>query len=264
MRAAPALLVGLTIPLTACGGSDTEVETSPATTSSPGAAIAAAAERTLDAGTARVALVTEHTTSDATWGIEAGEREKTLEGLVDFETHRVALGTDAKSQIFDGATVYYRDDGDPAMRWRKHDLDDPSTGEGWGGLIRRFDPVHLLSFIASLDDFGPAPALVGEDRVRGTATTHYSAHIENEAITQSFAPGVTYEELVESEAYPRPVDQYTTLDAWVGDDGRLYKVVYNFDLFRSLLGGERTIVELYDFGADVQIEVPSPDEVVSG
>lgn len=264
MRAAPAIAVGLTLPLAACGGSDTDVGTSPATASSPAAAIVAAANETLESGTARVALTSEHTTSDRTWGIEAGEREKTLEGLVDFGTHRVALGTDAKSQIFDGATVYHRDEADPDMRWRKYELDDPSTGEGWGGLVRRFDPVHLLSLIATLDDFGPAPAVVGDERIRGTATTHYSAYIENETITQSFAPGVTYKELVESEAYPRPVDQYTTLDAWVGDDGRLYKVVYDFDLFRSLLGGERTIVELYDFGADVEIAVPSPDEVVDG
>ena len=261
MRTAPAILVGLALPLAACGGSDSAVDTSADTTSSPGASIAAAAAETLDAPTARVTYMVEHTRSDATWGIEAGERGKTLEGVVDFGAYRIALAADQQKTIFDGPTVYFKDGYETDKRWKKYELDGTSTSEV--SLIRRADPIHLLQLIASLDDFGPVPEVVGDEQVRGRATTHYEASVENESLMRAFVPGVSYEEYVQSQAYPEPIETYTPLEAWVGDDGRLHRVVYDFDVFGTLLG-ERTIVELYDFGADFEIELPAPSATVEG
>jgi hypothetical protein len=262
VRAASTFLVGLAIPLAACGGSDTDVETGADTASSPGAAIAAAAVATLGARTAKVTLVVEHTRSEATWGIEAGEQQGSLTGVVDFDEYLVELQADNKRTIFDGTTVYFKDEYEQDKRWRKHDLDDQPT-ETSLLLARRYDPVHLLRLVASLDDFGPTARAVGEEEIRGAATTRYDAAVENEALAEALTPGISYAEIVESEAYPRPIDQYTPLDGWVGEDGRLHKVVYEWDAFGTLFG-ERMIIEFYDFGADVEIDVPSPEQTVRG
>jgi hypothetical protein len=261
VRGAPTVFVGLAIPLAACGGSDAEVEpgaaAAPATSA---AAIAAAARDTLAAGTARLSVTVVHTTSDATWGIEAGEREKPRTGVVDFGERRVALGSDATELVFDGTTVYFRDENQPDERWRKHDLRDLSSNDLAEVLLRRFDAVHLLAFVASLTDFGP---VVREMKVQGGSATHYSAYLENEAITRAFVPGVSYEELAESEAYPVPVSQWTDLDVRVDEAGRVFEIAYDFDVFGGLFG-ERTIFEFSDFGADVEVSVPSPEETVDG
>jgi hypothetical protein len=261
MRAAPAIAIGLTLPLSACGGSDTEVLTTSGTVSAPGAAIAAAAQKTLDSGTARVKVTIEHTTSDAHWGIEAGERDSSV-GWIDFENYLVAIG-DPPTSIFERTTLYFKEDEQPDARWRKHDFGRMSADDASLFVLRRYDPVHLLKLIASVDDFGLVPNLVGEERIRGRATTHYDVSIENEALARALMPGITYEEWNESRAYPEPIQTYAPLDAWVGADGRLYRVAYDWAVFESLFG-ERTVVDLYDFGADVEIELPAPDEVVSG
>jgi hypothetical protein len=158
--------------------------------------------------------------------------------------------------------VYFRDDDEPGPSWRKSDLGRTSADEPSPALLRRYDPLSLLRLIVSLDDFGPTATALGTEQVHGVETTRYVASIEKEELAKEFLP-VSYEEFNASRAYPEPLETYAPLQAWLGADGLLYRISYDFDAFDALLG-ERTIVEFHDFGAKVEIDVPSPEETVSG
>jgi hypothetical protein len=94
------------------------------------------------------------------------------------------------------------------------------------------DPAQALEVIRSAVDFEQ----VGRAEVRGTPTTHHRGTIGDDA--DGTAP------------------QGSVVDAWVDDEGYLRKM--------SFVDGEATAtIEFYDFGADVEIEPPSPDETAT-
>jgi hypothetical protein len=80
---------------------------------------------------------------------------------------------------------------------------------------------------------------LGNDEIRGVSADHYRAHIERDADLAQF------EDLV--------------IDAWIDDDGLLRRIRIPF----GGAEGPVEVIDLYDFGVPVNIDAPSPDEVVS-
>jgi hypothetical protein len=256
-RALAPTVIGVSLALAGCGAEQTESE-SPAATGSPPVDAAA---QTLATGSARISVVFEHTSSDPLWGYEAGERGDVLEGVADFERHRIALAADEKQVIVDGTTIYFKDGYERDGRWQRYELDGNPTRKLAGLVIGRVDAVRMVEAVSSLASVPFTKR--GVETVRGESTTRYLGGMESEVLAQAFVPGIPYEQLARSEE-GRSYASHTIVEAWVGEDGLLRRVAYDLDWFRSLLGGERTIVELYDFGAEADIEPPAPADTVEG
>ena len=95
---------------------------------------------------------------------------------------------------------------------------------------------------------------VGQESVRGTNTTHYSFTIDGAKAYQGAGPNV---------AIPA--------DVWLDSSGRLRRMHMTVDLGAftgSILGsvGKTFTVnmELFDFGTEVRVSAPPPDQVVDG
>jgi hypothetical protein len=250
------LLVGLAVPLAACGGSESSGDPS----STIATTVAGAVEETFDAGTARFTLTFEHTRSERSFGVDAGERDS-VEGAVDFDRHRVEVGTDHDQFIVDEAAFYFRAP-EEDTRWRRYAFDP----QGGGAIapdvtLGRLDPVRLLEFLPSIEStFG----VVGEEDVGGTPTTRYAGFGEAEPLMRALLSESVYAQLPwETHSTSVQHNESVPFDVWVGEDGRVHKVILDFPDFSSY-AGDLTTVELHDFGADVDIELPLPSETIDG
>ena len=231
-------VVGLTLVVSGCGTDRAEGDSAAST----GDVVAEAAQRTLDAGTARISFTTERTQSAA-------------EGHVDFDRHLVELGDDRPNLIIDGSTFYDTNDSLPEGTWRKYDIAD---NEPAALLLRSPDAVHLLEVLVESSDVAAPFADVGEENVRGAPATRYLGGVEEEALADALVPGIPYASFLESERIPSGL---TSLGVWIDAEGLVRRVEYQLSILGPL-GGEKTTIELFDFGAPVDIEIPGPENVV--
>ena len=257
---APAV-VGLSLALTGCGAEQTEVETDAAAPTS----VAESARRTIDEGSARISVVYEHTSDDLESGIEAGERGSEFEGVVDFEDQRVALESEEMEVVVDGSATYLRLPNRADRRWLKYDLDGGPDVAVAILLFGRGDASRVIEALAALGSLPYPYAADGEETVRGETTTHYRGAIDGDELAEALVPGVPYVRLLESQVGRPGHSSKSTLslvEGWVGSDGLLHRFAYTLDALSGLGGGERTIIELYDFGAAVDVEPPPADQTV--
>ena len=105
---------------------------------------------------------------------------------------------------------------------------------------------------------------VGREDVRGVATTHYRATVDLRRYADLVAPA---ERVDARDAIERLIDatgvSRVPVDVWVGADDLVRRLAQKLPLKAS--GGPRAIeqrFEFYDFGAEVDIDVPGADEVV--
>lgn len=258
--------------ITGCGADDV-----------PPAAIADAADRTAAADSARVdvegsveaAGLTEPMTFEATGAVDNQRQAGNLE-FERFELPSAAAGAlppDAfeGEMVFDELIFYMRF---PAFEgelpggkeWLKIDLEEAGSELGIDvaqfAQLGRGDPTQSLEYLRAVSD---EVEEVGTEDVRGAATTHYRATIELSR----------YPELVpedEREAAEESVDRLIELsgseeipvEVWVDEDGmvRRYEQTQTTEVPGA---GESTIsqtIDLYDFGTEVEVDIPSDDEVL--
>lgn len=142
-----------------------------------------------------------------------------------------------------------------------------SSGADLSSLLERSyaDPSQYLEYLRT------AGALeeLGSEEVRGVPTRHvrttvdlkaYLATLEPE-LRKSLAPSV--EKFEEMAGSAKPV-----MDAWVDDEGLVRRVGLDMRFgVPGASGGDATMsmtVDLYDFGADVVVEVPPAAQVADG
>lgn len=210
--------------LAACGGSETTPQPSPKLD------VAQAATRTVDAGSARFSLSGE----GGPGGSFTGEGELAGDrGRMELHFAEAAGGlfpADVEAVYADGA-VYVRFSGLAGLipglatggkDWLEVDLG--ADGEALGEYLDLGggDPTRLLETLEAAGAFDE----VGSEHVRGVETTRYRGSVASSSV-----------------------------DVWVGADGLVRRV--------AVSDGEGTDVtlELFDFGADVEIERPPADEV---
>jgi hypothetical protein len=254
--------------LAACGGGG---GTGPGLTD-----VAAAADQTAEAGTARVAL------TQTIGGLPSGDITVEGEGAIDFDAQRGRLTVDLAAlteqapagafgggsleTIFDGTTIYLMLPL-PQMPtpWVKIDLTELEGLEGLAN-VNQFsnDPSDTLQLLRGASD---DVEVVGEDEVRGASTTHYRATVSlDRAIEQAPEDAEAFlrqqRELLGVEQFP--------VDAWVDDEGRLRRLSYAIDLSQAQLptgataagdGSVAITLEYYDFGEPVDVKVPPADQV---
>ena len=211
--------------LAACGGSET---TAPEPL--PTIDVAQAAERTVDAGTARFSLSGE----GGPGGSFTGEGELAGDrGRIELHFSEAVGGllpADVEAVYADGA-LYVRLSGLAGLipglatggrDWLEVDLGADGDALGEYLDLGGGDPTRLLETLEAAGAFDE----VGSERVRGVETTRYRGTVASSRV-----------------------------EVWVGEDGLVRRV--------TVSDGEGTDVrlELFDFGADVDVERPPADEV---
>ena len=210
--------------LAACGGSETAPQPLPKVD------VAQAAKRTVDAGSARFSLSGEGGPGGSFTGEGelAGDRGR-LE--LHFSEAAGSLFPADVEVVYAGGALYARFSGLAGLLpglatggrdWLRVDLG--ADGEALGEYLDLGggDPTRLLETLEAAGAFDE----VGSEGVRGVETTRYHGTVASSRV-----------------------------DVWVGADGLVRRV--------AVSDGEGTDVrlELFDFGADVEIERPPADDV---
>jgi hypothetical protein len=258
----PALLAG-------CGSSPT----------TPLAVVQAAAAETAGADTARVTMTMEPD------GLLTGDSAIKAEGAMDFAANRGRISMDLGTisgglipgeveYLFDGTAVYFRlptalTGALPASKpWLRLDFDDVGDELGFDleGIeqFRSNDPTAMLHYLRGSGEVTE----VGNEEIRGVVTTRYQATLDLTKARDQVPEGAR-------GAYDQARAQLgvDTLPAeiWVDDEGRMRKLALTVDYSKAEnpdgsprdLGKLRMTMtmELYDFGADVDVSPPPADQV---
>lgn len=295
MRRRTALLLAIptvgALAVTACGSStdDAEVDTAPTGDLVP--IVARAAAETGEASTGRFTLTM---TFDAP---PVGEMEMTAEGAFDDEAGRASLTMDMGS-MFEGLSDSLGDlggeagdlggalggewtvvvDGDTTY------LDMGGLGEmfgandGWVSVPTEADAVgstpmgpvgaqEMLDVLAGVADVRE----VGADDVAGTATTHYSASVDFDALLDRAAQDAEADG-VDPDDLQGAIDAFgeagievgdIPVDVWVDAEGLVRRITMAVTMSAGVSGGGeyRMTAEYSGFGEPVDIVVPDPSEV---
>ena len=240
--------------------------------------LAAAGETTAEAGSSRMAMTVSAESAPVSTGSSVPTPEPLrmeVEGLIDYETGhgimKMDMGSlaipgapqgDAEMRIL-GSIVYMKLPGNELGNrpWIKFDLEALSAAGG--------APVPGLN-PASNDPRGVLDALrgvsgeveeIGEESVRGVAATHYRASVDlakaekavPEARRDDFA---AFREQLGIKTLP--------IEVWVDEEGRARRFAYEVDTpetSQAPASQVDLVVDLYDFGVDVEVEAPPESEV---
>ncbi|HEX2235197.1 MAG TPA: hypothetical protein VHK89_02875 [Actinomycetota bacterium] len=247
---------------------------------SPGATVLQSIAATNDAGSARVAYsaVFDIAAADGPVGMSG-------EGIFDYAHQKGRMtfdmsqilrraegapeGAGEVEMIFDGPVLYMRmpflTELVAAERpWIRLDL-DAARRAGRPDLAQlvqlgESDPTQLLELLhgaeRGVDD-------VGTERVRGARTTHYRMTLDLLRAAEKATEGAraSVDALI-----ARSRTDALDADVWIDDEGRMRKMTYGVDLATSDGSADDNTMtvsmELYEFGVDVAVEPPPPDEVV--
>lgn len=140
---------------------------------------------------------------------------------------------------FFGRTIYIGFTIDEKLRWMKQ-AEDPSGTEifmpGPGGP----SPDRLLDLLVKSSKNVES---LGTDDVRGVPARHYRAHLDKKKLGRGFS---SYRDNI-------------VIDAWI-DEGGLVRRVRIPDTGED---SGPTVADYFDYGVDVDVEVPSAAEIVS-
>jgi hypothetical protein len=259
-------VVLLALVAAACGSSGSS-STDGSPSSAPAAqAVASAGQKSSDAGSARASFTATFT--GATSGTMTGEGEfSQREGHLTMDMSDLgggAFGNGAAELTFSDLVYYMKlPQGaglplPPGKEWFKIDLKEIGQTQGLDleqlTQLSQSDPSQALDFLqGASDDFHE----VGTEDVRGESTTHYAGTIDLNKVAESAPADLAEQYKKLAELAPSPT---VPMDVWIGDDGYVHKLRFEQKL---AAGSSMTMEEeLYDWGTDVSVTVPSDDEVV--
>jgi hypothetical protein len=250
-------------------------EAPPATGAEVGEAVdpsvlADAAANTAEARTARVAT--------AVRVVEPGGQQRfSGQGRFDFERRAgrmtlqliegEAAGFGQATAVFVDTTVYYQLPPGAlpgGARWIQLELQTVADASGldFGPLVQgsQADPTQYLLWLAAL---GPGVTKVGEEDVRGVPTSRYRATVDLSLLEQQALPGKE----AEWSAYVQTLRDrlglaFIPVEVWIDEGGLVRRLDHEYGF--STEGTTAAVTtELFDFGIPVNVQAPSPDEVVT-
>ena len=281
-----ALALAFTLLLAACAGgtaTDTDDPATPAATE-PDAGptgtdqaaldrVAEAAANTADQGTSRFEITME------TAGTQAadGRQPVTVEGQEDFAAERRQITFHAPNgqleMIVDGTDVYIQLPATEDGQWARVELNDligEDIGFGGPGGLPFQSPQDNLDVLTN----AATAAAKGEtEDIRGESTTRYDLTVNLEQAAEDLEEGnATAQQLAEQSGV-------TELDmqVWIDDDDLIRRIAYSVGLAQANVDSEQVegaeveaepegtvtlTVEYFDFGADVDIELPDEASIV--
>lgn len=250
-RGLAAALVPLALTsLTACGGDNqkaTDSSSSPTAPTSSGASVAPADFVAMfEAGFA--ALTTAHETMTFDLGSVGTMRGS---GDVDYSGSSPAMtfnlsggpyGGDGMEMRLVDETMYVQIPGMSAGKFVKFDLSDPSNP--LGSLGAQLDPREMFSsFEKGIDSV----TFVGQEEVDGETLDHYSVGVDTAALLDSLDQSLP--------PLGASSGDKVSYEVWLDGDHRLHRMTVD-------LGATGTMeVTLSDWGKQVSVEAPSPDQV---
>jgi hypothetical protein len=255
----------LVLAASACGGNgSTGTDGTPS--SAAAQAVSNAGQKSSDAGSARASFTADFTGSAS--GTMTGEGEfSNREGHLTLQMSDLgggAFGSGQAELVFSDLVYYMKlPEGaglpvPPGKEWFKIDLKQLGQTQGLNleqlTQLSQSDPSQALDFLqGASDDFHE----VGTEEVRGEPTTHYAGTIDLNKVAEN-APADLAEqykklaELVPSSSVP--------MEVWIGDEGYVHRLRFEQKL---AAGSSMTMEEeLHDWGTDINVTVPSEDQVV--
>jgi len=229
-----------------------------------GGRVAAAAARTVAAGTARL-LAAWYPGSPLP---EAPDRR--CDGVADFATRRARVSqwlsftdrtrtalmelgdgdpaipesVENMEMIYDGANAYLRADD----KWAGITLTDPA------GPLAPYDPLWPLDALFGASDDAVE---IGPQAVRGVPATRYRLTVDLARADAALSAGVS----VPSGSY-RALSRMPT-EVWLDAAGLARRISVSTDPSAAADKQVWSIIELWDFGVAVDITPPGPDEILT-
>lgn len=157
--------------------------------------------------------------------------------------------------------------------WIKIDTSSSGLGQllgganGPGGGIGS-DPSSLVQFLRGADKVTE----VGPEEIRGETTTHFTGTYSMKdalAATPEDRRSTIENAMKQLGVSDDALAQEIPFDAWLDSAGRVRRFVMTMDMSKLAPGKTPTLVgsamtmsmEFYDFGTDVQLDIPSDDQV---
>jgi len=282
---APRLAAALFAPLlvvTACGDDDEGAVVETGGAEAALARLEAAPDAVAEAGSARMEMtmtiavmgetvdITAEGGFDGTQAVITMDLGAALGGFAQETGESLPPGFDEPMTIVvDGTTTYLKVPMLAALTgtdgWLSVSAEDMGVaGDTLGlGVGPSGNPAQLVESLRGVSD---EIEELGSAEVRGVDTTRYRVLVDLEKAAAELPADAR-------EAYEQQVAGLgaTTLplEVWVGDDGLVYRMAMDFaDLVGQVEGDEleglesgSMVLELFDYGADVEVEVPDPSEV---
>jgi hypothetical protein len=183
-------------------------------------------------------------------GADAGE--STIRAVIDGEDAYINLGAMGAPYGIDGS------------KWIKTTLDEVNAAVGGvsgSGSPSATNPASFTDLFRGVDADEDVE-VQGREEVRGEQVTHLIANA-NVAAAIAAAPA-EQKDAVEAQFGALGVDE-VPLHVWLGDDGipRRLELIAERGQFASLQGvGMTVVIEPYDVGKPVTVEVPAEDDLV--
>ena len=190
------------------------------------------------------------------------EVNATMEGEADFATGDASLTMRFMDPSSSGfleyrmlvvdQVMYFQPPGmeQTSGKWMKIDLDG-MTGVPTIGM----DPQMYVDF---LNDASDKFETVGEEEVRGVPTTHYRVEVNVDTLLDTFAGNADLG--AEPEEIKSELGDALPVEIWIDGDGLLRRETVSLTMGES--GPVELTVEIFDYGIDVNVEAPAPDEIL--
>ena len=232
MRFSPLLVLALV--LAGCGAAP-----------SPEQAVSDSGQKGAEAGSARIVVSYEH--------------QETVSGAFDFAAGTGVLDPNETTQptIINPDFVYERVSDELQIessrrpKWLKWE-----SSEMTPLLLEPFadSPTELFAFFSAAN----APAELGEGEERGEPVTRYAATIDSERFLATVPPDVRADMRdAFLDYWPESATEGVPVQLALDSDGRLRRAdLVSYD-------GEEIVVEIYDYGVEVDATAPDPSDVMT-
>lgn len=256
-------------------------EESSNSTSEDANALAAAFNKTNDAGTSRMSfrIRMDANGENVEFGGQGAFDYRRARGRVDYDLTDLAKvdpeteGIGRMTMVFDGLVFYMQMEGlrselPPGKRWLKLDLTKVGAGAGadLGGLSQLSQsPAQMLAYLRAAST---EIEEVGTETVRGVQTTQYRATVD---LRKALELQIEQAPPKFRQAMRRDMEESLSttgldsipLDVWIDGKGLPRRMVADFDMTAD---GEEvhleTAVDLFDFGVRVSAPIPPAGEVL--
>lgn len=279
------VLGALAVGLAGCGAAVESEAQEPTTEKSPEAVVQAAAENTAQAESARISVsMTMELPGEPEPVTFTMEGESTLADTgpsrftVDLSDLLSSLGAGAEEaeafmpteMIMVGTLMYMRM---PALadltsgdkEWIRMDIAEIGKQEGIDidALLETStsqDPTQILSYLRATSDNVQE---LGREDVRGVETTHYRATVDLRKTVQDVPPELRDEaQRSTDELIEQLGSSSLEIEVWIDAEGLARRFSSDFPLPAATGSSATLTFEMYDFGVELDIEVPSEDDVI--